>query len=319
MVVASPTSASPSGQPKESGEDHLEPPGPQIFSFQTVPDIDQSKLEPEVIVREGIDMTTEEIENQLAFIPEITPGPTSIHVDDLDFGEPDQPEEERAKMKAVRAKYMPFFIQSGNGLPPAARGAVCDIDVGSARPIAQRARRVRPEHLKQLFELLKGLLEYGLITFSKSPWAPRLSSSLRRVAKTSVFALTTEPSTICSLYSCRQCPHWTVCWPILMPYNGFYPSTTRVDSGLCVLHVEQGWMITNALYGFVDLPPGVAELDEDGEPRDKFKINYKYPEESMPPVANRTSFEDDISDGAETWDGIVELTDRILRRLTYFT
>ncbi|KAH9128053.1 hypothetical protein AeMF1_001722 [Aphanomyces euteiches] len=49
-----------------------------------------------------------------------------------------------------------------------------------------------------------------------------------------------------------------------------------------------------------------------------FKINYKYPEESMPPVANRTSFADDISDGAETWDGVVELTDRILRRLTYF-
>ncbi|CAK4442414.1 unnamed protein product, partial [Aphanomyces euteiches] len=77
-------------------------------------------------------------------------------------------------------------------------------------------------------------------------------------------------------------------------------------------------MITNALFGFVDLPPGVAELDEDGEPRDLVKINYKYSEESMLPVANRTSFADDISDGAETWDGIVELTDRILRRLTYF-
>ncbi|KAH9132131.1 hypothetical protein AeRB84_021365 [Aphanomyces euteiches] len=77
-------------------------------------------------------------------------------------------------------------------------------------------------------------------------------------------------------------------------------------------------MITNALFGFVDLPPGVADLDNDGEPRDMFKINCKYPEESMPPVANRTSFADDISDGAETWDEIVELTDRILRRLTYF-
>ncbi|KAH9088652.1 hypothetical protein Ae201684P_017261 [Aphanomyces euteiches] len=64
-------------------------------------------------------------------------------------------------------------------------------------------------------------------------------------------------------------------------------------------------MITNALFGFVDLPPGVGDLDKDGEPRDMFKINYKYPEESMPPVANRTSFADDISDGAETWDGVV--------------
>ncbi|CAK4934225.1 unnamed protein product [Aphanomyces euteiches] len=114
IVVASstsPTDASPSGQPEKSGEDHLEPPGPQIFSFQTVPDIDHSKLEPEVIVREGIDMTTEAMESQLAFIPEITPDPTSIHANDLDFGEPDQPEEERAKMKSVLAKYMPFFIR----------------------------------------------------------------------------------------------------------------------------------------------------------------------------------------------------------------
>ncbi|KAG9400916.1 hypothetical protein AC1031_009637 [Aphanomyces cochlioides] len=105
MVIASsisPTDAKPPGQLEESD-----------ILFQTVPDIDQSKLEPEVIVREGIDMTTEEMESQLAFIPEITPGPTSIHVDDLDFGEPGQPEEERAKMKAVLSKYMPFFIQSG--------------------------------------------------------------------------------------------------------------------------------------------------------------------------------------------------------------
>ncbi|KAH9181553.1 hypothetical protein AeNC1_016470 [Aphanomyces euteiches] len=155
----------------------------------------------------GNGIATEEMESQLAFIPEITPGPTSIHVDDLDFGEPDQPDEERAKMKAVLVKYMPFFIQSGNGLPPAARGAVCDIDVGNARPIAQRARRVRPEHLKQLFELLKGLLEYGLITFSKSPWASPIVIVLKKVARTSVFALIIELSTTCSLYFCHQCRH----------------------------------------------------------------------------------------------------------------
>ncbi|KAH9084025.1 hypothetical protein Ae201684P_020288 [Aphanomyces euteiches] len=77
-------------------------------------------------------------------------------------------------------------------------------------------------------------------------------------------------------------------------------------------------MISNALFGFVDLLPGVNEMDKEGEPRDMFNINYRYPVEEMPPVANRTSFADDISDGAETWDGIVELTDRILRRLTHF-
>jgi len=77
-------------------------------------------------------------------------------------------------------------------------------------------------------------------------------------------------------------------------------------------------MITNALYGFVDLPPGVDSIDENGEPRDMFKIVYQYDATNMPPVANRTSFADDISDGASSWDEVVELTDRILTRLTYF-
>ncbi|KAH9121480.1 hypothetical protein AeMF1_006826 [Aphanomyces euteiches] len=322
-------------------------PSPQIFALQSVPDLDQSELEPEVVVREGIDMTTEEMESQLAFIPEIVPDPTPIRLEDLDYGEPDQPEGGKAKMRNVLAKYMPYFIQSGNGLPPAARGAVCDIDVGSARPIAQRARRVRPEHLKQLFELLKGLLEYGLITFSTSPWASpivivlkkggrdiRLCIDYRAINDLQSLLLSPMP-TLDSMLANFDAVQWFLS---LDNASGFWVvrSTRRarlISAFICPLgHFEwtrmaQGLknapmiyqrMITNALFGFVDLPPGVADLDNDGEPRDMFKINYKYPEESMPPVANRTSFAGDISDGAETWDEIVELTDRILRRLTYF-
>ncbi|KAH9098868.1 hypothetical protein LEN26_016561, partial [Aphanomyces euteiches] len=307
--------------------DIWEPPGSQIFSLQVVPDLDQSKFDPEVIVKEGIDMTTEEMEAQLAFIPEITPDPTPIRLEDLDYGEPDQATEDKEKMRAVLSKYMPYFIQSGNGLPPAARGAVCDIDVGNARPIAQRARRVRPEHLKQLFELLKGLLEYGLITFSKSPWASpivivhekggkdiRLCIDYRAINDLQSLLLSPMP-TLDSMLANFDAVQWFLS---LDNASGFWVvrSTRRarlISAFICPLgHFEwtrmaQGLknapmiyqrMITNALFGFVDLPPGVADLDEDGEPRDMFKINYKYPEESMPPVANRTSFADDISDGA---------------------
>ncbi|KAH9095099.1 hypothetical protein LEN26_017927 [Aphanomyces euteiches] len=148
-----------------------QPSNSNIFLLNAAPDIDQEGLDPELQIREGIDMTKEEMENQLAMIPEIIPDAEPVDIEKLDFGELDQSEEERDKMKRVLMKYKKFFIHSGNGLPPAARGAVCDIDVGNTRPIAQRARRVRPEHLKQLFDLLKGLLDYGLITFSKSPWA----------------------------------------------------------------------------------------------------------------------------------------------------
>ncbi|CAK4843321.1 unnamed protein product, partial [Aphanomyces euteiches] len=54
-------------QTKEHHDNDIwEPPGSQIFSLQAVPDLDQSKFDPEVIVKEGIDMTTEEMEAQLA-------------------------------------------------------------------------------------------------------------------------------------------------------------------------------------------------------------------------------------------------------------
>ncbi|KAH9095706.1 hypothetical protein Ae201684P_015503 [Aphanomyces euteiches] len=306
--------------------DIWEPPGSQIFSLQAVPDLDQSKFDPEVIVKEGIDMTTEEMEAQLAFIPEITPDPTPIRLEDLDYGEPDQAIEDKEKMRAVLSKYMPYFIQSGNGLPPAASGAVCDIDVGNARPIAQR-----------------GLLEYGLITFSKLPWASPIVIVLKKGGKgirlcidyRAINDLQSPMPTLGSMLANFDAVQWFLS---LDNASGFWVvrSTRRarlISAFICPLgHFEwtrmaQGLknapmiyqrMITNALFGFVDLPPGVADLDEDGEPRDMFKISYKYPEESMPPVANRTSFADDISDGAETWDGVVELTDRILRRLTYF-
>ena len=59
----------------------------------------------------------------------------------------------------------------GNALPPAARGAICDIDVGDAKPIAQRVRKVAPRYMEKLFKLLKGLLSAGIIKPSESPWA----------------------------------------------------------------------------------------------------------------------------------------------------
>ncbi|KAF0744292.1 hypothetical protein Ae201684_000780 [Aphanomyces euteiches] len=322
-------------------------PHPQIFHLKSVPNVDQSQCDPELQIREGIDMSPEEMENQLALIPEITQCSEPVRIEDLDYGEADQSDEEREKMRVVLAKYQQYFIQSGNGLPPAARGAVCDIDVKGAKPIAQRARRVRPEHLKQLFELLKGLLDYGLITFSNFPWASpivivlkkggsniRLCIDYRAINDLQELLLSPMP-TLDSMLANFDATQWFLS---LDNASGFWvvratKRARRVSAFICPLgHFEwtrmaQGLknapmiyqrMISNALFGFVDLPPGVNEMDKEGEPRDMFKINYRYPVEEMPPVANRTSFADDISDGAETWDGIVELTDRILSRLTHF-
>ncbi|OWZ07280.1 hypothetical protein PHMEG_00020346 [Phytophthora megakarya] len=50
-------------------------------------------------------------------------------------------------------------------------GVVCGIDVQGHMPIKQRALWTPLRVLEKLYELLKGLLRAGLITFSDSPWA----------------------------------------------------------------------------------------------------------------------------------------------------
>ncbi len=77
-------------------------------------------------------------------------------------------------MMDVLVEYQDIFISSGNALPPPAKGVVWDIDVKGHKPIAQKARRVRPELMGKLYELLKGLLRSGLIRFSKSEWVSLL-------------------------------------------------------------------------------------------------------------------------------------------------
>ncbi|KAH9135182.1 hypothetical protein AeRB84_019304, partial [Aphanomyces euteiches] len=243
-------------------------------------------------------------------------------------------------MRVVLRKYRKFFIKSGNGLPPPAKGAVCDIDVGEAKPLAERARRIRPELLKKLFDLLRGLLDFGLITFSNSPWASPIVLVLKKGGKD--IRLCIDYRGINELQELMRSPmptldgmlanfHAMQWFLSLDNASGFWvvratKRARKVSAFICALgHFEwtrmaQGLknapmiyqrMITNALFGFVDMPPGVADEDADGEPVDMFALGFKFDLSQLPPPANRTSFADDISDGADSWDGIVELTDTL--------
>ncbi|POM67410.1 Hypothetical protein PHPALM_16599 [Phytophthora palmivora] len=100
---------------------------------------------------------------ELAFLPDLTEvtvtafdyaGP-NVQYKDLDVGQ-------QQKLVDVLKRHEKIMISSGNALPPPAYGVVCDID---------RARRTPLRFLGKLYELLKGLLRAGLITFSDSPWA----------------------------------------------------------------------------------------------------------------------------------------------------
>ncbi|OWZ21912.1 reverse transcriptase [Phytophthora megakarya] len=63
------------------------------------------------------------------------------------------------------------MIGKGNMLPPAARGVVCDIDVGGAWSITLKCRMLRIQLREKLVELIKGPLSAKMINHSRSPCA----------------------------------------------------------------------------------------------------------------------------------------------------
>ena len=67
-----------------------------------------------------------------------------------------------------------LLISKGNALPPAARGAICDIDVRGASPIAQSVRPVTPKLREKLADLIKELLSAKIIRPSTSLWASQI-------------------------------------------------------------------------------------------------------------------------------------------------
>ncbi|CAI5725196.1 unnamed protein product [Peronospora effusa] len=105
-------------------------------------------------------------------IPEVTPSTTEVMLQDIQIPDPgDTPKEEVDRLRQIIWRKRHLLMGKGNALPPAARGTVCDIDVGNARPIAQRVRKVAPKFRKKLADLIKGLLSSKIIQHSTSPWA----------------------------------------------------------------------------------------------------------------------------------------------------
>ena len=81
----------------------------------------------------------------MAVLPDIVMVTAEVTIDDIQVGDPDvslADDHERLRQLIGRNKHL--RIDKGSALPPAARGAICDIDVGGSSPIAQRVRPVPP-------------------------------------------------------------------------------------------------------------------------------------------------------------------------------
>ncbi|KAE9157379.1 hypothetical protein PF005_g32854 [Phytophthora fragariae] len=126
----------------------------------------------QVCIKEGGDLYAEDVAGQLAMLPEVATTTEDIKIEDIQVGNPGEiSPEEIDKLRKIIWRRRHLLIGKGNALPPAARGAICDIDVGNAKPVAQRVRKVAPQFREKLSQLLKGLLSAKIIQISTSPWA----------------------------------------------------------------------------------------------------------------------------------------------------
>ena len=145
----------------------------------------QPVLDAAVYYHEGTDhILLESLRDQLAMLPEVATSAEPVDIETADVGEPENTPEEIAQMRAILRKHQSAFISSGNALPPPARGVVCDIEVEpGTKPIAQKMRRIPADQLAKVAELLKNLLEAGIIEYSESPWASPIVIVMKKNGK----------------------------------------------------------------------------------------------------------------------------------------
>ncbi|EGZ16440.1 hypothetical protein PHYSODRAFT_262607 [Phytophthora sojae] len=143
--------------------------------------VDGDSVDGDEFEHEATEIHFEDYAHELAFLPDLTaPASTILDYDAPNVKNPSLDPIGQIKLVETLRRHEEIMIASGNALPPPAYGAVCDIDVQGNAPIKQRARRIPLKYLRKLYELLKGLLEAGLIAFSSSPWASPIVIVLKK-------------------------------------------------------------------------------------------------------------------------------------------
>ena len=118
----------------------------------------------------GGESFAEDLDQHMVFLPEVGTPTQEIAIDDIQVGDPGVPrtdDQDKVRQAIWRSRHS--LIGKGNALPPAARGAVCDIDMGGANTVAERVRPVAPKIREKLADLIKGLLSAKIILPSTSP------------------------------------------------------------------------------------------------------------------------------------------------------
>ncbi|KAE9030663.1 hypothetical protein PR001_g11196 [Phytophthora rubi] len=137
-------------------------------------------LEPAVYLHEGSELMAR-LKDELALLPELLDLSPECDITKADVGELGlSTDTQDRKLRGILKHHRKIFLGDGNAAPAPARGVVCDLDVGDARPVAQRSRSIAPHIMIKVYELLKKLLETGLVEHSESPWASPIVIVLKK-------------------------------------------------------------------------------------------------------------------------------------------
>ncbi|POM61697.1 hypothetical protein PHPALM_29250, partial [Phytophthora palmivora] len=287
--------------------------------------------DPEVHYHEGNDLYAEDVDQEMAILPEINPTMDEVKIEDIQVGDPGiQTTAEIERLRQRIWKYRHLLIGKGNALPPAARGVVCDIDMGDDRPIAQRVRKIAPRFCEKLLDLIKGLLSAKMISYSRSPWSSpivvivkkngvdiRLCIDYRLVNSLTQLMIYPMPLINDLLEDLDKVLYGQ--WILGGDYDrssssdlGFHHpfglfEWNRMPFGLKNAPQIYQRLIDNALYGFTRIPPPGSDpkstdVFEEGEADDPGK----------PSVIGRRSYIDDILIPAGSWDQLCDRVDALL-------
>ncbi|KAE9025714.1 hypothetical protein PF004_g5705 [Phytophthora fragariae] len=137
-------------------------------------------LELTVYLHEGSELMAQ-LKDELALLPEWLDLSPECDITQADVGEPNlSTDAQDRKLKGILEHHRKIFLGDGNAAPAPARGVVCDMDVGDARPVAQRPRSIAPNIMMKVYELLKKILETGLVEHSESPWVSPIVIVLKK-------------------------------------------------------------------------------------------------------------------------------------------
>ena len=120
----------------------------------------------------SVELYAEDVDQHMAILPEAVTTAAEISLEDIQVGDLGKPmSSDLEKLRYMIRANRHLLIVKRNALTPAAREAVCDIDVVDVNPIAQRLRPVAPKFCEKMADMIKGLLTARIIRPSTPPWA----------------------------------------------------------------------------------------------------------------------------------------------------